>query len=104
MPLRNPQLWGPLRARYEQDRPHRMLALDGGGIRGLITLGILEEIENKLRVKVGGGDPKFRLCDYFDYVAGTSTGAIIAAGLARGMSVADLLGFYKRAGKQMFEK
>lgn len=104
MPLKNPQLWGPLRARYEEDRPHRMLALDGGGIRGLITLGILETIENKLRATVGKGSANFRLCDYFDYIAGTSTGAIIAAGLARGMSVADLLGFYKRTGKQMFEK
>ena len=104
MQLKNPQLWGPLRARYEQDRPRRMLALDGGGIRGLITLGILEEIEKKLRAKFGRGNPDFRLCDYFDYIAGTSTGAIIAAGLARGMSVADLLGFYKRTGTQMFEK
>jgi patatin-like phospholipase/acyl hydrolase len=37
--------WKSLFGRYEHDRPHRMLALDGGGIRGLITLGILKKIE-----------------------------------------------------------
>jgi hypothetical protein len=93
--LKQPELWKNLRARYEEDRPHRMLALDGGGIRGLLTLGILSKIEALL-----GGK---RICDYFDYIAGTSTGAIIAAGLARGMSAADLVDFYRKNGKQMFE-
>jgi patatin-like phospholipase/acyl hydrolase len=37
------------------------------------------------------------LCDYFDYIGGTSTGAIIAAGLARGKSVAELIEFYRDA-------
>jgi hypothetical protein len=80
-----------------------MLALDGGGIRGLITLGILESIERKLRDRLGAGE-KFRLCQYFDYIAGTSTGAIIAAGVARGMAVGELIDFYRRTGRQMFEK
>lgn len=97
-------LWGPLQERFENpDRPHRLLALDGGGIRGVLTLGILEEVENQLAVR----SPKpssFRLCQYFDYIAGTSTGAIIAAGLARGMSVAELLGFYRAKGEAMFDK
>jgi uncharacterized protein len=75
-----------------------MLALDGGGIRGLITLGMLEKIEKLVSEKTG-----HQLCDYFDYIAGTSTGAIIAAGLARGMSVAQLIDFYRSSGKQMFE-
>ena len=39
-----PELWGSLRQKYEEDRPRRMLSLDGGGIRGLITLGILESM------------------------------------------------------------
>jgi hypothetical protein len=46
----------------------------------------------------------FRLCDYFDYIGGTSTGAIIAAGLARGMSAAELRDFYIEAGPAMFDK
>ena len=104
MPLRNSERWGPLRSRYETERPHKMLSLDGGGIRGLITLGILESLETKLRDTVGRRQPDFRLCDYFDYIAGTSTGAIIAAGLARGMAVSELIDFYQRTGNQMFEK
>src|SRR5262250_1659706 len=92
--MTNPQLWGPLRSRYEEKRTRKMLALDGGGIRGVMTLGILRSIEEKV------GSP---LCDYFDYIAGTSTGAIIAAGLARGMTVSNLVDFYRSNGKQMFE-
>jgi patatin-like phospholipase/acyl hydrolase len=80
-----------------------MLALDGGGIRGLITLGILQEIERLLRQQLGRGDD-FRLCQYFDYIAGTSTGAVIAAGLARGLSVRELIDFYRDNGAAMFQK
>jgi hypothetical protein len=97
--LTHPERWKNLRARYESDRPRRILALDGGGIRGLITLGILEQIEKTIREKDGSA----RLCDYFDYIGGTSTGAIIAAGLATGMSAADLIRFYNECGEQMFE-
>ncbi len=93
-----PDRWKSLRSRYEQDRPHRMLALDGGGIRGLITLGILNRMEELVREKTGQ-----QLCEYFDYVSGTSTGAIIAAGLAVGMSTTDLTEFYTSCGNDMFE-
>ena len=65
--------------------PKRILALDGGGLRGVLTLGMLREIETTLRAR-HGGDPDFRLSDYFDLMAGTSTGAIIAAALSLGMS------------------
>ena len=85
------------------NRPHRMLALDGGGIRGLLTLEVLARMESLLAEATGRGKD-FRLCDFFDYIAGTSTGAIIAAGLARGMSVAELLDFYKKTGPDMFDK
>ena len=96
--MNNPECWKDLRGRYEEDRPHRMLALDGGGIRGLLTLGILQKIEALVAGNSGG-----KLCDYFDYIAGTSTGAIVAAGLARGMTTAQLIDFYRSSGKQMFE-
>ena len=81
----------------------RMLALDGGGIRGLITLGILERFEADLRQALKAGDG-FRLSDYFDFIGGTSTGAIIAAGLSKGLSVGEIITFYKTAGPMMFEK
>ena len=99
----DPERWGPLRQRYEHPRPRRLLALDGGGVRGLITLGILETLEARLRDTVED-KTGFRLCDWFDYIAGTSTGAIIATGLARGMAVAELIDFYQRCGVQMFAK
>jgi len=101
--LLHPERWGRLRPRYEIAKPRKMLALDGGGIRGLISLGILKRLEERL-VSLNGGTSQFRLCDYFDYIAGTSTGAIIAAGLARGMSVQQLITFYKNSGRDMFEK
>jgi uncharacterized protein len=97
--LIHPERWKSLRSRYEPASPHRMLALDGGGIRGLVTLGILEKIEKLVAGKTGQ-----KLCEYFDYIAGTSTGAIIAAGLSRGMTTADLIDFYKSSGEQMFER
>src|SRR5215470_2641293 len=60
--LIHPERWQNLRSRYEEDRPHRMLALDGGGIRGLLTLGILEKIEALVKERTGAKS----LCDYFD--------------------------------------
>ena len=72
----------------------RLLAIDGGGIRGVLALEILARIEEVL----GKGRPEFRLSQYFDYIAGTSTGAIIAAGLARGMKAAEITAFYLDAG------
>jgi len=101
--MNNPELWGPLKSRYQDpNSQHRLLAFDGGGIRGLITLGMLETIEGLLAEKSGGRD-QFRLSQWFDYVAGTSTGAIIAAGIARGMSVRELIQFYRDNGVAMFE-
>ena len=96
--LLRPNEWKSLRSRYEENRPRRMLALDGGGIRGLITLGILSQIEKLIAQKTGQ-----KLWEYFDYIAGTSTGAIIAAGLAQGMTTAELVDFYNSCGEEMFK-
>jgi uncharacterized protein len=93
--MTNPELWGPLAARYATPGPRKMLALDGGGIRGVLSLGFLKAIEEKVGRPLG---------EYFDYIAGTSTGAIIAAGLARGMSVDELIGFYRDNGTEMFQR
>jgi uncharacterized protein len=81
----------------------KLLALDGGGIRGLITLGVLANIEDMLREKLGRDD-RFVLADYFDYVAGTSTGAIIATCIALGMRVAEIQQFYRDNASSMFHK
>jgi hypothetical protein len=89
-------------ARIGQEGPKKLLAIDGGGIRGVLALEILQKIEDMLKSKSGRAD--FRLADYFDYIAGTSTGGIIAAGLSIGMSVEEILAFYQEAGGQMFVK
>jgi uncharacterized protein len=89
--------------RYAEQRPRKLLALDGGGIRGVLTLQVLIRMEEMLAEKSGQGE-NFRLCNYFDYIGGTSTGAIIAAGLAIGKSARFLSDFYKEVGPAMFEK
>ena len=83
--------------------PKRILALDGGGLRGIFTLGVLARIEALLRAR-HGGDEDFRLCHYFDLIAGTSTGAIIAATLALGWSVEQIRARYLRLGERVFER
>ena len=85
------------------DGPKRILALDGGGIRGALTLGYLARIEDILRDRTGG-DPDFRLCDYFDLIGGTSTGSIIATGLTLGFAVDELVALYRSLGEKVFDK
>jgi uncharacterized protein len=80
----------------------KLLAIDGGGIRGVMALEVLQRIEDLLKAQ--SKKPDFRLAHYFDYIAGTSTGGIIAAGLSIGMSVGEILEFYEEAGAQMFVK
>jgi uncharacterized protein len=87
----------------EKRPPYKLLALDGGGIRGVITLEVLREIEHVLQEELGR-DESFVLADYFDYIAGTSTGAIIATFVSLGWRVADILKFYVDAGPAMFDK
>jgi patatin-like phospholipase/acyl hydrolase len=81
----------------------KILALDGGGIRGVLSVEILAKIEDLLRAKSGGGKD-FVLADFFDFFAGTSTGAIIAACLSWGMTVDKIRDFYLNNGKEMFDK
>ena len=63
----------------------KLLACDGGGIRGIISIEVLAGIEAERRKS--SGNPKLVLADYFDYVAGTSTGAIIATLIALGIAL-----------------
>lgn len=85
-----------------EPRQKRLLALDGGGILGLISLGVLAEIERQLRE--AHEKPDLLLRDWFDYMGGTSTGAVIAAGLAVGKSVAELQQMYRDLGDKMFDR
>jgi hypothetical protein len=82
--------------------PKRILALDGGGVRGIVTLQYLERIESDLRKRLG--KPDLVLSDYFDLVGGTSTGAIIAAALALGFPVAKIQTLYLDLATMIFTK
>ena len=82
------------------DGPKKLLALDGGGIRGVVTLGILKQIESQLRAWSGRDD--LVLSDYFDYIGGTSTGAIISTALSLGLPVDEILDRYRSLGRKVF--
>jgi|SRR5947207_9942379 len=64
-----------------QDEP-RVLALDGGGVRGLSSLYMLSDIMEEIRKKMGETKAP-RPCEYFDLIGGTSTGGLIAIMLGR---------------------
>jgi uncharacterized protein len=81
--------------------PKKLLAIDGGGIRGLIAIEFLAKIESLLRDRFNR--PNFVLAEYFDYVAGTSTGAIIATLISLGYSIDDVRGFYRTGAHTMFD-
>ena len=89
--------------RMQAPGPKKILACDGGGILGLMSVEILAKLEDDLRARLGRG-ADFVLADYFDFVCGTSTGAIIAACIAAGMSMARIRKFYEGSGEQMFDK
>lgn len=77
----------------------KILSLDGGGIRGVLSATILKEVEKTLIEKTGK-----KLHEYFDLVTGTSTGSILAAGIASGMSASELLELYEKEGENIFPK
>ena len=88
---RDYQLFGP--------GPKRVLALDGGGVRGAITVAFLERIEALLSQHYGR---PVRLGDHFHLVGGTSTGSIIAGALALGFSAAQVKDIYTRLAPLAF--
>ena len=79
-----------------------ILSLDGGGIRGVFTLEVLLKIETLLREQQYNNSPDFVLRDHFDFFAGTSTGAIIAALLCWGMPVGEIRDLYTKHGRDIF--
>jgi uncharacterized protein len=73
----------------------RILAIDGGGIKGILPAAILAECERRF---LRGGSA----VGYFDLIAGTSTGGIIALGLGAGMRAEEVLQIYLRHGASIF--
>ncbi len=75
----------------------RILSLDGGGLRGSFGAGFLHALERRV-VPASGRS----LASHFDLLAGTSTGGILAAGLAAGLSAERLVQFYREQGPEIF--
>jgi uncharacterized protein len=90
-----------LAERLSQPGPKRLLALDGGGIRGVLTLGYLAKIEATLRQR--NNNPTLVLSDYFDLIGGTSTGSIIATMLSLGSTVGEIHDLYMQLGREAFQ-
>jgi predicted acylesterase/phospholipase RssA len=81
--------------------PKRILSLDGGGVRGAISIGFLEKLEKV--IEEIEGKPTL-LGDWFDLIGGTSTGAIIAGALALGYRAAEVRKFYELLGPRVFRR
>ena len=92
-----------LEERIARPGPKKILALDGGGILGLMSVEVLIAIEDLLRKRAGGG-ADFVLADFFDLVAGTSTGAVIASCISLGLPMRRIRQFYIESGADMFDR
>jgi patatin-like phospholipase/acyl hydrolase len=101
------------------DSTFRILALDGGGIKGTFTAAVLTAFERALVAEEAHrlikeravedekearklAEKSVRLTDYFDMIAGTSTGGILALGLGMGLRAEDMLAFYEKRGPTVF--
>jgi predicted acylesterase/phospholipase RssA len=78
----------------------RILSLDGGGLRVFFTLEVLERVEGLVRERLGR--PEAVLADHFDLIAGTSTGAILGAFLAWGLSISQIKARYQAMAVKVF--
>ncbi len=77
------------------NRDLRILSIDGGGIRGIFPAAVLTGLEERC---LGGSS----ITEYFDLIAGTSTGGIIAIGLAAGLKASELRDLYIERGCEIF--
>ncbi|MCA1494060.1 patatin-like phospholipase family protein [Ensifer sp. NBAIM29] len=85
----------------EKERPRRVLALDGGGLRGVATIAFLERLEQKLSVDAGR---PIALHEHFDLIGGTSTGALIATALALNKPLAAIKHYYFNLAPGVFRR
>lgn len=77
---------------WPKNKDFKILAIDGGGIRGIFPAVFLEEMEQRFGL----------IRNHFDLVAGTSTGGIIALGIGLGMSCKETADLYRTRGKKIF--
>ena len=80
---------------WPEDRTFRILSIDGGGIRGVFPAAFLEGLEKR---HIRGQS----IVEYFDLITGTSTGGIIALGLAAGLGTNEIRNLYVKRGCEIF--
>jgi len=80
---------------WPKGKPFKILSLDGGGIRGIFGASLLLEIERDFKLELG-------IADFFDLVAGTSTGGIMAIALGLGNSAEKIAKMYIEDGRKIF--
>ena len=80
---------------WQSDHPFRILSMDGGGIKGIFPAAVLSELEHRY---LDGNS----VVEYFDLIVGTSTGGILALGLASGTKASELLSLYMDRGSEVF--
>lgn len=83
-------------------RPYRVLTIDGGGARGLYTAIVLRKLAHWFSERRGCGS--LDLGRGFDLIAGTSTGGILACGLAAGVDLDKIVDLYRVEGPRLFQK
>ena len=76
-----------------EENSYRILSLDGGGIRGLMTAIWLKRLQDRLNKP---------LWQCFDLIAGTSTGAILACGISKGIEIDRVIDLYVKRGREVF--
>src|SRR5258708_18104406 len=86
---------GPADRPSDDGKIFRILSLDGGGIRGVFPAALLARLEEHLEHPIGR---------YFDLIAGTSTGGIIAIALGLGLPARDILKLYVEEGPTIFDQ
>jgi patatin-like phospholipase/acyl hydrolase len=85
---------------FKEDTPFRILALDGGGIRGLYTATLLDRLSAFFAQQTG--DSSAEIGRNFDLITGTSTGGILACALAAGVPASRIVELYEESGPDIF--
>ena len=83
----------------ETTKPFQVLAIDGGGIRGLYSTALLHSIAAHFEPNATDG---YEIGRHFDLIAGTSTGGILACGLGAGKTTKELIALYREIGQKLF--
>ena len=81
--------------------PRRILALSGGGVRGIVEVAFLEAAEAAYKRRFGTDT---QLCDVFHLIGGTSTGALVATALLLGLPLSRIKAFYLEQASDFFER